>query len=58
MSQLQCSIVLRRSPPKKDAVQEGYTSGLQRLAGVYDPPQACDIPIDAEFYGDYDGRTS
>ena len=39
-------------------VQEGYTSGLQQLAGVYDPPQACDIPIDAEFYGDYDGRTS
>ena len=33
------------------------TSGLQRLAGVYDPPQSYDIPIEGEFYGDYDGGT-
>ena len=31
------------------------TSGLQRLAGVHDPPKSCDIPINAEFYGDCDG---
>ena len=34
-----------------------YTSGLQRLAGVHDPPKSCDIPINAEFYGDCDGGT-
>ena len=33
-----------------------YTSGLQRLAGVHDPPQSCDIPKEAEFYGDYHGE--
>ena len=38
-------------------VQEGYTSGLQRLAGVHDPPQSYDIPIDAEFYGNCDSGT-
>ena len=32
-----------------------HTSGLQRLAGIYDPPQSCDIPINAESYGDCDG---
>ena len=32
-----------------------HTSGLQRLAGVYDPPESCDIPINAEFDGDYHG---
>ena len=31
------------------------TSGLQRLAGVHDPPESCDIPIKAEFDGDYHG---
>ena len=31
------------------------TSGLQRLAGVHDPPQSCDTPINADFYGDCDG---
>ena len=34
-----------------------YTSGLQRLAGVHDPPKSCDIPTNAEFYGDCDGGT-
>ena len=33
------------------------TSGLKRIAGVYDPPETCDIPIEAEFHGDYDGGT-
>ena len=33
------------------------TSGLQWLAGVHDPPQSCDIPMKAEFYGDCDGGT-
>ena len=32
-----------------------YTSGLLRLAGVHDPPEACDIPINVEFDGDYHG---
>ena len=32
------------------------TLGLQRLAGVHDPPQSCDIPKEAEFYGDYHGE--
>ena len=32
-----------------------YTSGLQRLAGVHDPPESCDIPKEAEFDGDYRG---
>ena len=32
-----------------------HTSGLQRLAGVYDPPESCDIPKEAEFDGDYRG---
>ena len=32
-----------------------YTSGLQRLAGVHDPPKSCDIPKEAEFHGDYYG---
>ena len=31
------------------------TSGLQQLAGVHDPPESCDIPIKAEFNGDYHG---
>ena len=31
------------------------TSGLLRLAGVHDPPEACDIPINVEFDGDYHG---
>ena len=31
------------------------TSGLQRLAGVHDPPESCDIPKNADFYGDCDG---
>ena len=31
------------------------TSGWEQLAGVYDPPQSCDIPIKAEFDGDYHG---
>ena len=35
--------------------RRGGTSGLQRLAGVHDPPQSCDIPINAEFDGDYHG---
>ena len=39
-------------------VQEGYTSGLQRLAGVYDPPGSCDIPKEAEFDGGYRGISS
>ena len=33
------------------------TSGLQRLAGVHDPPRTCDIPINAEFYGECGGGT-
>ena len=32
-----------------------HTSGLQQLAGVHDPPESCDIPIKAEFNGDYHG---
>ena len=32
-----------------------YTEGLQRLAGIHDPPEQCDIPIKAEFEGDYHG---
>ena len=31
------------------------TSGLLQLAGVHDPPEACDIPINVEFDGDYHG---
>ena len=34
-----------------------HTSGLQRLAGVHDPPESYDIPIEAEFHGDSDGGT-
>ena len=37
------------------ANQRLSTSGLQRLAGVHDPPQTCDIPKEAEFDGDYHG---
>ena len=33
------------------------TSGLQRLAGVHDPPESCDIPKEAEFDGDYLGAS-
>ena len=33
----------------------GLTSGLLQLAGVHDPPEACDIPINVEFDGDYHG---
>ena len=29
------------------------TSGWERLAGVHDPPESCDIPKEAEFDGDY-----
>ena len=32
-----------------------YTSGLERLAGVHDPPESCDTPKEAEFHGDYHG---
>ena len=32
-----------------------HTSGLQRLAGIHDPPESCDIPKEAEFDGDYHG---
>ena len=35
--------------------QSLVTSGLQRLAGVHDPPKSFDIPIKAEFDGDYHG---
>ena len=40
----------------KDAKNHAlHTSGLQRLAGVHDPPESCDIPIKAELNGDYHG---
>ena len=32
-----------------------YTSGLQWLAGVHDPPESCDIPKEAEANEDYHG---
>ena len=33
----------------------GISGAIQHLAGVNDPPQSCDTPINAEFDGDYHG---
>ena len=40
---------------KKEAGTRKCTSGWERLAGVLDPPESCDIPKEAEFDGDYRG---
>ena len=54
----QCSKNEKRMQQKCVAQSnKNITSGLQRLADVYDPPKSCDILLNAEFHGDCDGGT-